>query len=594
MDDNINIVILKHTKQASNRQFLLIIHWEGKKMNVYINASILLVSILLVLGIISHYIFLKKINKKGSFVIVEAIFILIILLGMLVINKTSLYYENTMKISDHIQQNSQEKNDSDNENSSLINSLVSMQANTLTVTAVIVTITSLIISILTIYRERKTEANSEKVDQSIQKLNNTEKMLQELAAISSILLLNSGQQEVFISIIQQEIEKLSKNSDNASVAYTHFYMILMNMDLFTQHYMIGKQNGYEEYDSIIEKANKIIENENSTQLSRNFAYIERVHAAYQKLKNSTDNTDTQEKRNNIERYINDARKYLKELDKQKIDDLNGHIANLTGLIELWIGIAKTRIYESGDNRDFKQERIEHYSKANKNFEIALEHNTHKVEFKNHKVVTLLRLADVDEKDEAKLQYLKEATAICEEINKTHPSYLKSRINYADAIARRIRIMLNITVKMDKDINHIVNNYSVINKDKLNSKKINETKNFIKKAKEALRQAKDIDETFPNSYYKTAEILILELCFSLEDLNTQSIKKIRAELDDNLSKAEKMVPEKTKIYIYNYTYLCLMENYYSKNTQNNTNQSLKEQEELKSKKEEVVQLIRKSK
>lgn len=185
----------------------------------------------------------------GSFIIVEVIFILLIILGMLILNETANYYKTTMAISQYVQQNDQKKNDSDDENAALINSLVSMQANTLTVTGVIVTITSIIISILTIYRERKTEINSEKVAQSIQKLENTEKMIQELAAISSVLLLNSGQQEVFVSIIQQEIEKLSEKSDNSNVAYAHFHMILMNMYLFSHHYMMGKQNEYEEYDS---------------------------------------------------------------------------------------------------------------------------------------------------------------------------------------------------------------------------------------------------------------------------------------------------------------------------------------------------------
>lgn len=557
---------------------------------VYISASIMLVSLLLVLGIILHYIFIKKINKRGSFIIVEVVFVLLIILGMLVLNETADYYKTTMTISQYVQQNDQ-KNDTDDANAALIASLVSMQANTLTITGVIVTITSIVISMLTIYRERKTEINNEKLTQSIQKLENTEKMIQELAAISSVLLLNSGQQEVFVSIIQQEIEKLGEKSDNANVAYAHFHMILMNMYLFTHHYMIGKQNEYEEYDIIIEKANKIIDNDESTQLSRNFAYIERVHAAYQKLKNSTDYTYTKKKRERIEIFIDDAHKYLKALKKQKLDDINGHIANLTGLIELWTGIAKTRIQESDDSRDFTQERIGHYKEASKFFDIAIKLNENKIEFKNHQVVNFLRLADVSQGEE-KTGYLEESKRICKEINKKHPQYLKSRINFADTIARQIRLKLNISNQKNSEVERVIFNYCIVN---VNQNQASQIAKELNEAKEALQQAKNIDITYPNSYYKMVEILILEICSFFQNPSYKNHDKLIKELEENLREAKEKTPEITKIYIYEYSFLNLMEDYYSiKSSKKKNNPKNMRLEDLKKRKEKVVESIKNSK
>lgn len=430
-------------------------------MNVYIITSIVLVSIFLVLGIILHSIHIKRLNKDGSFIVVEIIFILLIILGMLIIREVADYYEKTVSVDSDSQQNSQEVSSEDKDDSVLINSLVEMQANTLSVTAIIITISSIIISALTIYRERKTEINSEKVDQSIKMLDNTNKMIQELAAISSIMLLNNKQQEVFISIIKQEVEKLGKTSEYSNVAYSHFHMILMDMTLFNQYYMIGKEHGYSEYDEIIQNAKKIIENEESTQLSINFAYIERVHAAYQKLKNSTEDMNTEEKMKRVQKNISDAHEYLKDLKKLHIEDFNGHIANLTGLIELWTGIAKIRMYENNDNRAYKEESENHYNEARKCFEYALTKNPYKIEFKNHMIVTLLRLSDVAKNENDKNIYLDKAKKICEEINDKHPSYIKSRINLADTIARQIRLRFKIEPSYDSEIKHVIFNYIII-------------------------------------------------------------------------------------------------------------------------------------
>ena len=545
---------------------------------------------------------MKKINKKGSFVIVEIIFILLILLGMLIIKDVADYYETTTIISKYVQQNTEEEaSDSNDESSALINSLVSMQANTLTVTAIIITISSIIISVLTIYRERKAEINSERVDQSIQKLNNSEKMTQELAAISSIVLLDDEQQEVFIPIIRQKIEKLTKVGEDSNIAYAHFQMILMNLALYDQHYLAeknkpNKQNDYVEYDYIIKKANKIIKDDESTQLSRDFAYIERVHAAFQKLKNSTESTDTEKKRKNIQSNINDAHKYLKDLKKQKLNDSNGHIVNLTGLIELWTGIAKTRIYENSDNGINSIELISHYEEAKRCFTVAIEKNRKKVGFKNHMVVALLRLADIVGEIGEKNNYLDEAKKICIDINNIHPYYLKSQVNLADTIARQIRVSLNISNFWDEEVEHFIFDYRVVNVSENEQKQMKEN---INDAIAALKRAKDIDETFANSYYKMVEIYTLELCVSLCNLSEQEIKKITNDIDQNLKEAIKITSGISKIYIYEYSYLRLMQNYYDEIIEkeiddNKKIELLEEKQKIEKRKNDVVEQIKKRK
>lgn len=134
----------------------------------------LLLAIFFILAIVWHTIQVKKKNKSGSFMTVEIIFVMLILLGMLIVNKTALDYEELIDSAEsHSHQSSTDnenyQDDQSNE-SDLVSNLISMQANTLSVTVTIVTISCIIISILTIYRERKTEINSQKLEISLKKL----------------------------------------------------------------------------------------------------------------------------------------------------------------------------------------------------------------------------------------------------------------------------------------------------------------------------------------------------------------------------------------------------------------------------------------
>lgn len=340
---------------------------------------------------------LRKKNKSNAFFGVEIIFVMLILFGMLIVQKTSLNFEHIMNSTNSYLLNGIESSDktsnskdNDTSESELINNLITMQANTLSVTVTIVTISCIIISILTIYRERKTEINSRKVDESLKVLEDTESIVQEIAAISSVLLLNEKQKDFFLSIVKDEIENLSKTKGYSDIAYAHFQMILLNIVLCEQYYMPKNKTDFQKYDLIIRSANKIIENEKATTLSLSFAYVERAHAAFQKLKASTDTDEIAE----IQENIKMANKFLFDLDD--IKDKYGHICNLKGLVALWTGIAKVRIYDMNvtDFKRFSSDSYKDFTKALDYFEEALNLNPQKIEFKNHKIVALLRLSDV--------------------------------------------------------------------------------------------------------------------------------------------------------------------------------------------------------
>ena len=538
-------------------------------MKIYIISGIILAVFFISISI-WHYVQMKKRNRGIGVVGIELIFILLILLGMMIVQEISDDYKKTItEETYYTQQNIKPNNTISNstesvkyisDESELINNLISMQANTLAVTAIIITIACIIISILTIYRERKVEINNEKIEKSINKLNETEKIVQEISAISSIMLLSEGQREIFVSIIREKIEKLSVVKEYSDIAYAHFQMIIMNMLLYEQHYMPNKSSDYKKYDEIIKRANDIINNDKSTDLSSSFAYIERVHAAYQKLKSSTDTNKY------IKENITTAHAYLDDLKRQKFPDSNGHISNLTGLIELWTGIAKIRFSEiNNSKKDIIEECLEYFNNALDYFKEAIEKNPIKVEFKNHKVVTLLRLSDIEADREKKSKLLNESMKVCKEIIQDKPSYLKAHINLADTIIRKIRFSLDISSSWDSSINHELFNYTNF-EGTINTEKLNTINNDIQEAQEALNESIKIDNLFPNSYYKTAELDILKLFILITNHQPKEneIEQLKESIENNLGKAAKIIGNIDKIDVYRYSYLKFLLKYYDNN------------------------------
>lgn len=220
------------------------------------------------------------------------------------------------------------------------------------------------------------------------------------------------------------------------------------------------------------------------------------------------------------------------------------------------------------------------------------------------IVSLLRLSDISEDENEKNECLKRSRGICSDINEKHPQYLKTRINLADTIARQIRLILNISNAKDDEIGRIIFKYRIV--DVAQDKK-EQIEKDLKEAKESLQQAKIIDITFPNSYFKMVEILILELCFSLPYLSNQDLDKLKEELEENLREAKDKTAEKAKIYIYEYSYLNLMQEHYNSKQKNKNskqkNKNAKTEEnnpqnkqlyDLKTRKDQVVQSIKNNK
>lgn len=482
-------------------------------MELYIWIAVLL-SAFFVLTIIWHAIQMKKRHKSAAFMAVDLIFVMLILLGMLIVNRTSFGYENmlgcakeyTYQKSDNMEANHNHSDQSKSE-SDLVSNLISMQANTLSVTVTIVTISCIIISILTIYREKKAETNNQKVEDSLKKLEKTESIIQEIAAISSALLLNDNQKDFFISIFKNEVEHMSLNKEPQDIATAHFQMIVLNIILNDQYYMPKNVEETNKYDMIIRSANKIIESEDATHLSVSLAYVERAHAAYQKLKTSTDTKDVKQIKKNM-KYASDYVRYLKYFN-----DNSGNVLNLEGLIELWTGIAKTRINEitENGNRYTSDDCLEHYTTALKYFEDAIEMNKRKKEFKNHRIVAQLRISDVCNHSQ-KIKNIDCVMDLCKTLIQEVPNYIKPYINYADAIARKIRIKLNPKLIWNEDTKRQIYDYSQLQPEHGLSQ--NEITDLRKKALGALEKAIEIDSGFANGYYKRTEINLLWLGYNL--------------------------------------------------------------------------------
>lgn len=527
-------------------------------MELYLWIAILILAFS-ILVIVWKAIQVKKKHNLASFMTVEVVFVVMILLGMLIINKTSLEYENILTTTEEYSYqksanevaNSKQSNNSNSEQD-LVSNLISMQANTLSVTVMIVTISCIIISILTIYREKKAEINNQKVEDSLKKLEKTESIIQEIAAISSVLLLKDNQKDFFISIFKDEVERISLSKEPQDIAIAHFQMIMLNIILNDQFYMIKNDKDAAKYDIIISSANKIIESKDATHLSVSLAYVERAHAAYQKLKTSSDTKDVEQ----IKMNVKCANDYIRNLSI--INDYSGNVLNLKGLIHLWTGIAMARINEITiyGEQNTPSDCLNHYSQALYFFDKAVEINKHKKEFKNHQVVALLRISDVCQDDSQKTRDLDIAKKICKNLFKESPNYIKPYINYADAIARILRIKLKPAMCWNEKAGRYIYSYTNFQiEDDVNQEEI---KALRADALSKLKQAIEIESGFANSYYKRTEINLLWLgykywqydnCQNNSTLNFAKISEICDKSSKDLSKAIEIIGSVTKIEGY---------------------------------------------
>ncbi len=504
-----------------------------------------------IIVIVLHAVYVKKKNKSGSFMTVEIIFVMLILLGMSIVNKTALDYggllDSTESYSHQSSTNNGNNQDNQSNESNLVSNLISMQANTLSVTVTIVTISCIIISILTIYRERKTEVNSQKLETSLKKLKKTEAVIQDIAAISSVLLLTDNKRDYFISIIKNEAEKLSVNREEpVDIATAHYRMIMLNMILDEQYYTPKNQDDMKKFDIIIECANEIIENEDASRLSVYFAIIERAHAAFQKLKTSTDteSLDIKQIRDNIK----SANNYAQYLDK--IDDDGGNTQNLMGLTELWIGIAKFRINDTVKNMAMfsSSDCLRHFRKALKYFEQAQIKNESKKEFINHRIVALLRISDVCD-DSNKLKNIEDAIKLCTPF--ADSEYNKPLVNLADAYIRQLRFFLRPEQKWNVDIKRHIYDYS-----KLDPQETSGVQKIYDDAIKALDKAVEIDHNFANSHYKWAEVNFLWLGYNIwlksnhkDSISLEDMRIIYNGCMEKLSTASGIIGETAKIKGY---------------------------------------------
>lgn len=364
-------------------------------------------------------------------------------------------------------------------------SLVDMQANTLAISALVVTLAGIVLTILTIYKEKKAEINNNLVEESIIKLRNAEEAIKGLANIVSIQFVGEKHKECYYDAIQQFIEK-SKNSVDGAF-YTHFRVALISITSYMLSAQHNEINSVKEYDVIISAAEEIINNSDASNIDAQFAYLEALHALYQKIKYSIQKQPT-----SAEPDIKKALKYLKRVSGS-IDDSFGHIANLYGLIYLWSGIAELRTQKDKDG-------INHLNHSLMYFEDALEKSPNKYEFYNHKAVALQQIYDVTGNSDTH----EELINTYQKIYDLKPDYYKAHLNHAGMIIRDVRKELGLA-----NLNTFPNYWEWIEQEH-NNIDFERVLEQIKEAKEKLEKVQRLKPDFINGYYKMGEALTIEI------------------------------------------------------------------------------------
>ena len=303
-------------------------------------------------------------------------------------------------------------------------SIANMQTATLAISSLVVTLASIIIAILTLYRDRKTELNNQAIDESLKKLAKADSELQALSSIISIQFIDERQRECYYDAIIQYLKEIEDNSDD--FLYNRFrvtQLSVMNGMAQNERNPIKQQ---EQYQTIVEIAEKIINDKKTTTLDKQFSALEILHALYYIIKLKIDQCP-----DSANYDIDKAKRYTNNRSLFGNDSF-GHIANTKGLIHLWSGIAKIRMEK-------KEKAVYYFKESLKYFNEALYINPNKKEFLNHKGVALQQLYDIEPSEKTKL----ELGNTLELISSLSPQYGKGQLNYASFMVRELRNMLGL-------------------------------------------------------------------------------------------------------------------------------------------------------
>jgi len=403
--------------------------------------------------------------------------------------------------------------------------IADMQANTLTIAGLVVALASLILTVLTIYKEKKANYDNHLINQSYETIKKAEQAIKELANIASIQFVGEKQREFYSGAIRQYIEEKSQNPQDSS--YIHFRIIIISSLLNGNNEGITED---EKYDLILKYSEEIIENPHATTLDIRFAYMESLHALYQKIKR------------NISRNPYAAKKDIKKVNKYlqfvsyTVDDDYGHVANLYGLVMMWSGISEIRCQHKREGMALIQRSIAY-------FDEAIEKNINKVEFYNHKMVALYQLYAAT----GEAYYRNDFEKIYEEARKKDINYYKIHLNYAS--------ILLVDVMNDVKLEPLSGFPDYSKYTALANVEYQELLEKINYAKELLKKVQQLNPEFINGYYKMGEAITIEIVINniLGKDSTQLIKSAKK----NFSKAES-ISDCTMGYLYtNYCFCKLI-------------------------------------
>ena len=471
--------------------------------NPIISSILLFVYGILLLGILSSFI-IRRIKNKPSYkkyfyrtismsAVYAVVFVVLIFFIVVICRIDRLYsrYSNLPR----------------NELTDIEITLADMQANTMVICTLAVTTAGLVLTLLTLYKERKNEINERVIQDNIRKIAEAEEAIKGLSNIVSITFVNEKQREVYYDVAKQFVN----NNDKTSTFYNHFRIALISITDYILDSKKDEINNIKEYDLIISAAKEIINNSDDLSIEAQFAYLEALHALYQKIKHTVQLNPA-----NTADDIKLAHYYLRKVSGS-IDDTFGHISNLTGLIELWTGIALIRNKE----KDKGKRSLE---KSLINFDDAIIKNTSKLEFYNHKSVALQQLYDITHED----RIHDELIEIYEFVIGKSRKYYKTYLNYAGTIIRDIKYEMGLQM-LDSfpDFSKYMRNQE----DEYYKMLCTKIDNAIDK----LTNVQAIAPDFINGYYKMIEALTIKILL-LRILGDSNVLPLIENVRRNIYKA----------------------------------------------------------
>lgn len=396
--------------------------------------------------------------------------------------------------------------------------LADMQSHTLAITALCVTIASIIISVLSLFRENRLMASQQKLEESQRHVLQLEDTMRTLLNVTAVYYLSSDEKDYYFDIVQNYLNGEDKSEQNRV-----FRLALLNMSA----QICERNSDYDElllfYDKTISEAEEIVSNSKYLTTDIQFAYMELLTAYYQRAKQKVKRNP-----NGSKEDLQEALNFLEKYSLINSEDTFGNINHMFGLLKLWrvLSDPPQEIAQNNYSMRMLDESIEHFSRA-------INKSANKGVFYNDRSVAYLKKYDVKKDND----YEKKAHDDLEKA--LHLADSKhADLNWGSYYIKLIQHHLNL-VDLPFSLNYLLDH-------KAEAYDFEKMHDCVKEAEKHFKAAIEKDATFPNNFYKMAElriyqILILKLQYSCDSDELENIKAtIDAyckEIETHLAKAD---------------------------------------------------------